>query len=148
MLMRSVVLILALLLTAACASMRSAREVRIVPLTGQSPTLQASDVAACSDAAWNMVASTPICPGESSAGSLATAGAAIAGGVAAGAGAAIAAGSPLGWLLGHLTAPLGGHAILEALPSGSTEGSPDVTHMPGYIATYRRCLEERGYRVH
>jgi hypothetical protein len=148
MVMRSVVLILAVLLTTACASMRSAGEVQIVPLIGQSPALQARDVAACSDAAWNTVASMPIRPGESSAGALATAGAAIAGGVAAGAGAAIAAGSPLGWLLGHLTAPLGGHAILEALPSGSTGGSPDVTHMPGYIATYRRCLEERGYGVH
>jgi len=148
MVMRPVVLVLGLLLTTACASMRSAREVQIVPLTDQSPTLQASDVAACSDAAWNTVASTPIRPAESSAGPLATAGAAIAGGVAAGAGAAVAAASPFGWLLGHLTAPLGGYAILEVLPSGSTEGSPDVTHMPGYIATYRRCLEQRGYRVH
>jgi hypothetical protein len=148
MAMRSVVLVLSLLLTAACASMRSTGEVQIIPLTGQSPTLQASDVAACGDAAWNAVASTPIRPADSSAGSLATAGAAIAGGVAAGAGAAVAAGGPLGWLLGHLTAPLGGRAILEALPSESREGSPDVTHMPGYIATYGRCLEERGYRVH
>jgi hypothetical protein len=146
MTLRCAVLLFSLLISPACASLQSARGLQVLPLSGQSPDRQAADVAACDDEAWKAVASTPAMPPESVTPTRVVT--AIAGAVAIGTGVALAAGSPFGWALGHLTAPLGGQAILEALPSGSPpDGSPDVTRMPAYVATYRRCLEQRAYRL-
>ncbi len=147
MLSRLIVVTILLVTVTACATVQSARDLQVIPLTSQSPELQASDIAACSDAAWDAVTKAPLNPAEPSTPSAGIAAAAIAGGAALGAGAALAAGAPFGWLLGNIAAPFGGKAILQAAASRSPQGSTDVTSLPGYVATYRQCLEQRGYRV-
>ena len=147
MLSRVIVVTILLVSVTACATVQSARDLQVIPLTRQSPELQASDIAACNDAAWDAVTSTPLHSEDSSTPSAGIAAAAITGGAAIGAGAALAAGAPFGWLLGNIAAPFGGEAILHAATSPSPAGSTDLTSLPGYVATYRQCLEQRGYRV-
>jgi hypothetical protein len=147
MLSRLIVVTILLVSVAACATVQSARDLRLIPLTSQSPELQARDIAACNDAAWDAVTAAPLHSEGSSTPSAGIAAAAIAGGAAIGAGAALAVGAPFGWLLGNIAAPFGGQAILHAATSRSAAGSTDVTSLPDYVATYRQCLKQRGYRV-